>query len=431
MKTVVLFGGKIFTGRTLETQTNSVVIIKNRKIFKITGKRVDEKQLRQLYSDAHFYVLKDHEVILPGLIDCHIHIGLQGKPNTFDENFVEDKLRAIRAAAVMEKTLLAGYTTVRNAGSVNWIDMSVKDAVEKGDVIGPNILTTGKILSITAQGAEYFEGLYEEADGYDGFRYAARKQLKKGADLLKIMATGAIMNPGSVPGAVQPDEEEIRAAVREAKKLNKRVAAHAHGAEGMKNAIRAGVDTIEHGTFADKEAHRMMKDKGIYLIPTLSPGYFMNKYGEEGGVASFMMKMIKKRRQSRIDSTRKALDRGVKVACGSDAGTPFNYHRNNANEARLFVKLGLMTPAEALIADTRDSADACGLLDQVGTVEEGKNADLLVVEGDPTKNIEILSDSHNVKMVIRKGQIIKNEREQPLAFPEEITTPHLIKNTEG
>ncbi|UMZ72509.1 metal-dependent hydrolase family protein [Natranaerofaba carboxydovora] len=404
----ILVGGKIFDGEDGLIKDNEIIITRNNKIFKIIKKKIDIEGLKKVYPHGNFIFLDDKNVIMPGLIDCHVHVGLEGLPNTYEENLVDDKLRTVKAASDMEKTLMAGYTTVRNAGSVNWIDLSIKDAIKKRYILGPKIITAGKIISITTAGAEYFEGLYEEVDGPEGFRHAARIQLKKGAELIKVMATGAIMNPGSVPGAVQADEDEIRAVVKEARKLNKRVAAHAHAAEGIKNAVKAGVNTIEHGTFADEEAHDLMLSEDVYLIPTLSPGYYMDKYGSAGGIAPHMLKMIKKRRQTRIEALQRAIEKGVKVACGSDAGTPYNYHKNNNIEARLFVRLGLMTSAEALTANTKYSADACGLLDEIGTIKEGKRADIIVVKGNPVKDIQLLADENNVQVVIKEGEIVKN-----------------------
>ncbi|ACB84028.1 metal-dependent hydrolase family protein [Natranaerobius thermophilus] len=408
--TKILACGKVFTGETNKVFSRGAVAVQDNEIIDIdVDSQNPGEELKKKYPEAEYYDLSGHTV-LPGLIDSHIHLDLHGMADTFDENFVEDKLRSIRASRAMEDTLFSGFTTVRNCGSVNWIDISVKEAVRRGIINGPRILTSGKILSITSPGSEYFYGLYREADGYDGFKLAAREQLKMGADLLKLMATGAIMNPGGVPGATQPDEKEIKAIVREAKKLNKKVAAHAHGAEGIKNAVRAGVDTIEHGTFADNESHELMVEYGVYLVPTLAPDYFMSKHGKEGGVASFIVDKLKKKREARLEALDRAIETGVKIACGSDAGTPYNYHENNAQELKVLVSEGLLSPGEAIRSATQYSAEACGLLDELGTISQEKKADIIAVDGDPTENIDVLTDKDNIRFVMKDGEIVKDQR---------------------
>ncbi len=408
----VILGGQLFDGEEPHLKQNGALVVEDNRILEVIyEKNITKKELENKYPEAEFIEL-DGQVVMPGLIDCHIHMDLHGMPDTFNENFVEDKLRSIRASRAMEETLNGGFTTVRNCGSVNWIDMSVKEAVRTGIINGPRILTSGKILSITSAGSEYFDGLYREADGTDGFRHAAREQLKKGADLLKVMATGAIMNPGGVPGATQPDEEELRAIVREAKKLDKKVAAHAHGAEGIKNAIRAGVDTIEHGTFADEEALDMMLEHEIYLVPTLSPDYYMSKYGKKGGVAPFMVDKLKKKREARLKTVARALKMGVKVASGSDAGTPYNHHDDNASEMKVLVDEGLMTSREALISGTKTAAEACGLADEIGTIARGNLADIIAVEGNPLEDITVLSDPSNITFVMKDGAVVKDQRNE-------------------
>lgn len=405
---IVLTNGRLFDGN--DVIDCATVIVRDGKILAVIDtedkKHAKLKELTHL-QDRKCYDLQG-QTIIPGFIDSHVHVDLHGMANTYDENLVEDKLRAIRAAQEMHQTLKSGITTVRSVGSVNWIDLSVKEAIEQGFLEGPRMLTSGKILCITAPGSEYFDGLYQEVNGYDAFKEAAREQLKKGADLLKIMATGAIMNPGGVAGAEQPDIEEIRAVVEEAEKLNKHVAAHAHGAQGIKNAIEAGVHTIEHGTFADEASHQMMIDHGVYLVPTLSPDYFMSEKGEEGGVAPFMVEKLKHKKETRKKNLKKAIARGVKVAIGSDAGTPYNYHGNNAREMWLMVEEGMMTPKEAIESGTRVSAEACGLDNKLGTLEAGKVADLLVINGDPLQDINLILDSKHMSMIMKDGAFVKD-----------------------
>ena len=332
------------------------------------------------------------KTIIPGLIDCHIHMDLHGMSDTNDENFVEDKLRAIRTARNMEKTLQKGITTIRNAGSVNHIDFAVKAAVEGGWCVGPRIVTSGQIISMTAMGNDYFKGMYVEADGVDEVRKAARQQLKAGADFLKVMATGAYMNPGGVPGAVQFNLDELEVIVEEADKLGLHVAAHAHGAQGIINAALAGVKTIEHGSFLDEKGIELMLEKDIYLVPTFVAGYHILRHAEKEGVPKFMIEKNIEMRKTRGKSIRKAVDAGIKVAFGSDAGTTHNYHGTNAMELILWVNEGFMSPLAAISSGTRIAADAIGIGDLVGTLEKGKIADFVIVEGSLSDNLEPLLD---------------------------------------
>ncbi|ACB86321.1 metal-dependent hydrolase family protein [Natranaerobius thermophilus] len=403
-KNIIFENVKLFDGEKIIE--NATIVIKDGLIADVLDK--DEAiQDDQAEFTGQVYNLKGR-TLLPGFIDAHTHLDLHGMADTYDENLVEDKLRAIRAAKEMETTLQAGFTTIRNLGSVNGIDISVKAAVEQGIINGPRILTSGKILCITAPGSEYFNGLYEEVNGYDAFKEAAREQLKLGADVLKIMATGAIMNPGGVAGAVQPDVDEIKAVVEEGDKLNKKVASHAHGAEGIKNSIKAGVHTIEHGTFADEEALEMMLQHNIYYVPTLAPDYFMTEYGKEGGVAPFMVEKLKHKKEARIKTLRKAVEMGIKVASGSDAGTPYNFQGNNAREMALMVEYGIMSSQEALKTGTKIAAKACGLEGEVGQIKQGMEADLIVIDGNPVEEINLITDTKNIQLIMKSGKIVKD-----------------------
>jgi imidazolonepropionase-like amidohydrolase len=345
------------------------------------------------------------KTIIPGLIDAHIHMDLHGMGNTYEENLVEDKLRTIRTLKEMQDTLKNGVTTVRNVGSVNYIDIAVKEAIESGLFEGPRILTCGKIISMTAAGNDYFLGMYREADGCDEVRKAAREQIKAGADCLKVMATGAYMNPGGVPGAPQLNRAEIAVVVEEAAKLGLRVAAHAHGKEGIINAIEAGVTTIEHGTFMDDEVIELMIERGIYLVPTYVVGYLMEKYGTENGVPEFMVEKNRKSSEQFSENLCRAIKAGVLTAFGTDAGTNYNYHGNNALELVLLVEHGFMTPLQAIKSATQVSAEALGISAETGTLESGKTADVVVVGGSLQENLEPLL--HNIEMVYKSGVRIR------------------------
>lgn len=258
---------------------------------------------------------------------------------------------------------------------------------------------------MTAAGNDYFLGMYREADGCDEVRKAAREQIKAGADCLKLMATGAYMNPGGVPGAPQLSRNEIAVVVEEAAKLGLRVAAHAHGKEGIINAIEAGVTTIEHGTFMDDEVIELMIDRGIYLVPTYVVGYLMEKYGTENGVPEFMIEKNRKSSEQFSENLRKAIKAGVLTAFGTDAGTNYNYHGNNALELVLLVEHGFMSPLQAIKSGTQVSAEALGISAETGTLENGKTADLVVVGGSLQENLQPLLK--NIEMVYKGGAQVR------------------------
>ena len=350
--------------------------------------------------------------VMPGLIDAHIHLDMHGMADTCHESLVEDKLRTLRAAREMANTLRSGITTVRNAGSANYIDIAVKRAVEEGLIPGPRILASGRIICMLSAGSEYFKGLYREADGVDENRRAAREQIKEGADVLKVMATGAIMNPGGIPGAAQLDVDEIRAVVNEGQKAGKHTAAHAHGAQGIKNAVRAGVRTIEHGTLADAEALKMMADSGVYLISTLSSNYWMcNNDSEEicQQIPRFMSDKANDVARIRLENLQHAIAAGVSVIMGTDAGTPYNFHGKNAMELIQYVKNGLMDPMEAIIAATSRAAKALGLEDRVGSLTPGKLADCIVVHQNPIDDIEALGSLEQIFLVFKDGKPVSGK----------------------
>ncbi|MFP4168540.1 MAG: amidohydrolase family protein [Desulfonatronovibrionaceae bacterium] len=347
--------------------------------------------------------------VMPGIIDAHIHLDMHGMADTYHESLVEDKLRSIRSGLEMGNTIRAGITTVRNAGSAHYIDIAVKKAVEEGLIVGPRILASGKIICMHAAGNEYFNGLYQEGSGIDENRRAAREQLKHGADFLKVMATGAIMNPGGVPGAPQLDTDEIRVVVEEGKKVGKHTAAHAHGAEGIKNSVRAGVRTVEHGTLADEQALKMMLDNNVYLTSTLSSNFWMLKTDNRNELPQFMADKANEVAKIRRENLHRAHSMGVKIIMGTDAGTPYNFHGKNAMEVIQFVKTGIMDEMSAIVASTRTAAEGIGLHKRVGTLEKGKLADCLVLRKDPLQDIEVLASLDEILLVFKGGEAVKGE----------------------
>ena len=355
--------------------------------------------------------------IIPGLIDTHIHLDMHGMADTVHESLVEDKLRTIRSAREMINTVRAGITTVRNMGSSNYIDVAVKKAVDEDLIQGPRILTSGRIIGMMTAGNEYFDGLYRVADGVDENRKAAREQIKEGVDWLKVMATGAIMNPGGVPGGVHLDFTEIRTIVEEGKKAGIHTAAHAHGAEGIKNAVKAGVRTIEHGTLADDEALDMIRDNDVFLSSTIASNFWMLNASRSKQVPKFMHKKAEEVRKIRRENLRKAVEKGIKVIMGTDAGTPYNYHGKNAQELVQYVKLGLMSAKEAIRASTKTAAQAIGIDQITGTLHRGKSADCIVLNQDPLNDISCLEPEGSIVFVFKQGHLIRGK-----AIPEKQTS---------
>ncbi len=316
--------------------------------------------------------------ITPGLIDCHVHLVLDAGPNIVASLQPLDVQLAIHAVTHAEATLQAGITTVRDLGSRGNITVALREAINRGRVLGPRILAACNLITMTG-GHVHFMG--READGIDDCRKATREQLKAGADVIKVIATGGVLTVGADTKAAQLEEDEIRCIVQEARKAGRRTAAHAHGVDGIMNAARAGVASIEHGTYMDRRAAAFMSKHGTYWVPTSSALYAIIEHGAKGIPAESVRK-AQHALSAHQEAYRIAKESGVPVAMGTDAGTPFNPHGANAGELQRMVDHG-MTPQQALAAATTGAADLLGIGDKVGRLSEGLLADLLVVDADP------------------------------------------------
>jgi len=241
-----------------------------------------------------------------------------------------------------------------------------------------------------------------QADGPDEVRKAVREQLRAGADCIKFTATGGVMTPGVDPRSASLTEEELRAGVEEAHKAFRRAAAHAQGTAGIRNAVRAGIDSIEHGIFMDDEVLEEMRVRGTFLVPTLAAPENIIKYGEAAGIPRYAVEKSESVREVHRESFRAAMRAGVRIAMGTDAGTPFNRHGENAEEIALMVACG-MTPLDAITAATGAAAELLDLAHETGTIEQGKQADLLIVEGDPLEDIRTLCRTEAIAGVLRSG----------------------------
>jgi len=342
--------------------------------------------------------------LLPGLIDCHVHYCLDASPDAIRSLERDDPtVTAVKAVAHARATLEAGITTVRDVGSRDHISISITRAIRAGIVPGPRTLNAGLAICMTG-GHAWFIG--RQADGPEEVVKAVREQIRAGADVIKFIATGGVLTPGVSPGEAQFTFEELRAGMEEAARAGRRVAAHAHGAEGMKNAIRAGVHSIEHGTLMDDEALELLLVHKTFLVPTLSAIQSGMEQGRKGGMPDYAVEKCAMLADSLRANFRKAAKAGVRIAMGTDAGTPFNPHGRNAQELRRMVQLGL-TPMQAIEAATRSAATLLGLEHEIGTVEPGKQADLLIVNGNPLDDIAVLEQPSRITCVIQGGKIVK------------------------
>lgn len=356
--------------------------------------------------------------ILPGLIDCHVHIAAESLPDsTMAGPWGWSTLIMLKHA---QNTLSAGVTTIRDVGGRHHLEFSLRKAVDAGMFVAPRMSLAGKLLSITTTGTEWYDGMYREADGVDEVRKAAREQLKAGADLIKVLATGAVLAPGEKPGAATFEMEEIRAAVVEAAKVGKIVAAHAHGIDGIRNAVEAGAKTIEHGTYLNQDPRIMerMAREEIFLVPTLKAGFDVI-YGDRPGIPDWIMEKSKETQEDAMHSIRKAYQMGVPIAMGTDAATPYNFHGENAMELYYMSQAGIST-MDCIVASTRNAARALGWDSKLGTLEAGKLADLIVVKKNPLDDLRSLADRTNIEYVMQGGKFVARQFSDPSGIPEEL-----------
>ena len=341
-------------------------------------------------------------VLLPGLINAHCHVMMDAGPDPIGY-VARTPLAALVLAAAKrcEQMLHAGITAARDLGGHQWAELSLRDAIASGEWPGPRLICAGKLLTMTG-GHGWDIGI--EVDGPDEARKAARLNLKKGVDCIKMMATGGVMTPGVEPGAAQLTEEELRAGVEEAHKASKRTASHAQGTEGIKAAIRAGIDTIEHGIFLDDEAIEMMLERGVVFVPTLAAPYRIVEAGEDKGIPAYALEKSRRVMDAHRRSFEWAAKAGVTIAAGNDGGTPFNPSHDLVTEIRLMAEWGLGNMG-AIRAATHGSARALGLSEETGTVQKGKWADLLILEkgADPLQDISALG---RVWMVVKQGKVV-------------------------
>ena len=347
--------------------------------------------------------------VLPGLIDAHTHLTYEPRFG-YEELGVSVLRSALTGAKNARLTLQAGFTTVRNVGAEGYSDVALRDAINAGDVPGPRMLVSGPALGITGGHCDNNLLPYEYhatgdgvADGIAAVQHKVRENIKYGSDLIKICATGGVLSKGDDPQASQYTLEEMKAIVADAHRLGRKVAAHAHGAQGILWASQAGVDSIEHGSYIDDAGIAEMKKNGTYLVPTLYLGDWFLENAERNRVPDFLLGKAKAVMPVARKNIAHAFASGVKVAFGTDAAV--YPHGLNAHEFAVMVKLGL-TPLQAIQAATVNAADLLGWQGKVGSLEPGAWADIVAVDGDPLQDVTTLE---RVKFVMKGGEVVKNE----------------------
>ena len=399
---VAVRAGRMLDVRSGELRPNVTILIRGDRIVAV-GENL------RLPSDAEVIDL-GQATVLPGLIDMHTHLTFDYRYMGYRGLGLSESRQTLMGVAASRKVLEAGFTTARNLGTSDWGDVALRDAIADGDFPGPRILAAGPSLGITGGHcdenllpAEYHVRARGVADGPWAVRAQVRENIKYGADVIKFCATGGVLSKGDDASGLQYTFEEMQALVDEAHKLGRKVAAHAHGAEGIKLALRAGVDTIEHGSLIDDEGIRLMKERGAYLVPTVYTGEFILAEGDKVGIPDYGMRKMKIVMEGRERSFRAAFAAGVKVAFGTD--TAVFPHGRGGRDFALMVDLG-MAPIEALRSATLVAAEAAGMEKDLGAIEVGKYADLVAVTGNPLENISVMEQ---VKFVMKGGKVYKND----------------------
>ncbi|WP_137287007.1 metal-dependent hydrolase family protein [Halorussus salinisoli] len=339
------------------------------------------------------------QFVAPGLVDAHVHLMMDGRADPGEVDSDSEATLAYRAAANLGDALDAGVTTVRDLGAPGSLALDAATAVERGVLEGPRVVACGENVVMTGGHGHWFG---READGVAEVKKAVREQLKRGADVVKCMATGGVLTEGALTGAPELDEAELEAVVDAANAKRVPTAAHAHGTAGIKNAVRAGISSVEHGTFMDREAAELMADRGTYWVPTAKALYGIVEAGTEAGIPEFAVRKAEAAKDAWAEAFDHALDAGVPIAMGTDAGTPFNHHGDIPEELELMVDHGLSEEA-ALEAATVNAADLLGL-DGVGTVAEGTHADLVVLDADPLDDVTAWQSPARV---VRRGTVVR------------------------
>jgi imidazolonepropionase-like amidohydrolase len=370
---IVIRAGILYDGMMNAPRRNADIVVQDGRI----------KDIR----DAGGACDREAACVTPGLVNAHVHLEMSGQPDPLMiVNQYTGIQRALHAVENARKSLSAGVTTVRDVGSSDAIAMDIRDAIEQGRIPGPRMRAAGRVLCMTGG---HGWPLGRAIDSPWEARKGVREQRFAGADCIKLIATGGVLTKGAVPGIAQLTIEEMSAACEEAHRHDMRVAAHAIGTQGIKNALRSGVDSIEHGHMLDDEAIALFKERGAYLVPTLTAPTCILEHAESGGQPDYVVRKAREINEHMLQNIRRAFEAGVKIAGGSDAGTPFNYHERYADEVALMHKLLGMSPQQAVHAATAVASELIGL--HRGVLEPGEHADLLLLDTDIERDLNCLS----------------------------------------
>lgn len=390
----ILFkGGRVFDGRG-QLPDGTAVLVEDGVIARVASSGEFDGFTGEVTDTAG-------GTLLPGLTDCHVHLCFQA---TADPATTLSKLApgdivtgALRNA---QHSLRRGITCVRDCGGKDYLEFAVRDAIKNKIFTGPTIHAAGRMICMTGGHGNQWGRI---ADGCDEVVKAVREQVHAGCDLIKIMATGGVMTPGVNPEDAHYSAAEIAAGIGEAKRFHRRTASHAQGTDGILNAVRGGVDSIEHGFFMNEQCVREMTDTGVYLVPTISAlrNILINA---DAGIPDFIVEKAKRVEREHKKSLQVYYQAGGKIAMGTDAGTPFNLHGDNAQELAFMTDYG-MSAADALTAACAGGADLMGFDDR-GVVAEGAVADLLIVDGDPLADIAMAADHHHHRAVYKDGKLV-------------------------
>jgi len=403
---ILIKAGRLVDVRAGTVLTNQAILIEGDRI-----KETGPAQTVSSHAPAGAQVIDlGNATVLPGLIDCHTHVTTQPE-NYYDDLFRKSPIDAAVVAHVYaRRTVEAGFTTIRDVGAGEFIDVALRNAINSGAVVGPRMQVATLTVGATGGHGDIsgfspylkFGGFSGIADGVDEIRKLIRFEIKGGADLIKLIATAGVLTEEESVGAPQYSQEEMNAVVEEAAMWGKKVAAHAHGAEGIRRAVRAGVASIEHGSFLDDEGIKMMKERGTYLVADVyNDDYIISEYTRLG----YPEKIIEKERKvgrAQRENFQRAVKAGVKIAFGTDSGV--YPHGWNAKQFAHMVRWG-MTPMQAIQSATVNAADLLGWSDRIGSIEQGRFADIIAVSGDPVADVAILE---RVSFVMKGGQVIKN-----------------------
>ncbi|MGH2596737.1 MAG: amidohydrolase family protein [Actinomycetota bacterium] len=408
---VLIRAGRLVDVEREEVLTDRVIAVEGDRIVDVLSEAPAETGSPTIDLSAY--------TVLPGLMDMHAHMigemetGL-GYASLVMRTAAQEAMSGVRNARA---TVEAGFTTVRDVGTFRaFVDCALRDAIDAGDTPGPRMMCAGAFVTVSGGGGDV-TGLAPDVDAtvpidlrfgvansVDEVRKRVRKILGGGADFIKVIATGAVLTEGTSPGSPEFSEDEIRAAVEEAGLYGTHVAAHAHGAEGIKRAVRAGVRSIEHGSLMDDEAIDLMASHGAYLVADVYDGDWIAEEGARGGWSADVMRKNDETTDAQREGFAKSVKAGVRIAYGTDSGV--YPHAWVAKQFAYMVRLG-MTPMEAIRSATVVAAELMGWQDRVGSIAPGKLADMIAVEGDPLDDVSVLED---VALVMKGGAILKKNR---------------------